>query len=71
MMKTNLTFKILSFILLAIDIAFAVFFFVNFILTLAKISVFGNIHLVLFVITIVLNVCYFVYAFATLKLHSK
>ena len=71
MSKTSLTFKIVSITLFTIDILFAVFFMISLILTLAKVSVFGNLHFILLIITVALNIIYFVYTLITLKIHKK
>ena len=61
MNKQNLPFKIISIVFVCIDIAFALFFLINFILVLAKISVLNNLHLILFLIMLAIYISYIIY----------
>ena len=71
MTKTNLTFKIISLILLVVDVVFAIFFLTSTIMALAKVAVLGNIHFILLIIIVALNLIYFAYTMITLQLHKK
>lgn len=70
-MKTNLLFKILSLALLTVDVIFAIFFLISFILISINIWVFGNLHLIFAISVLTLNVICFIFTIIKLKLHKK
>lgn len=70
-MKTNLTFKILSLVLLCVNAVFVVFFLTWTILTLANVTLFGLLHIILAAVVAFLNLSYFVYVAITLCLNKK
>ena len=61
-MKNKLSvFRVISRILLVLDILLALFFFVSFVMVMAKLLVLNTIHFVLFSITIGVNLIYAIY----------
>ena len=71
MNKTNGIYKILAIITLCVDVGFAIYFAVCGILTLANQLVFCQTQLVVFVVAVVLNLCFLIYSLTMLKLHKK
>lgn len=70
MNNKSLIFKIASITLLAIDIAFLLFFITEAVLVVAKINFLSNLHIVLFVVFIIANLIYISYI-STLLIFNK
>ena len=66
MSKRSLVFKISSIITLAVDIAFVVFCAIEITKVITKYTLLTKVHFIVFIITLSINACYFLYIISTL-----
>ena len=71
MSRLTKPFKITTWLISIIDIATLVYFVVSLTLALNQKTILNTAHLVILIITIVLNVVYVVYIFSYLIIHKK
>ena len=71
MSRPTKPFKITTWLISIIDIATLVYFVVSLTLALNQKTILNTAHLVILIITIVLNVVYVVYIFSYLIIHKK
>lgn len=71
MINKSLVFKILSIILICLNILFLTFFIASSIFVFVKVWVFLNLHFILFLIVLILNLIYLTFYLTMLLMNAK
>ena len=71
MNNSSFVFKFLTIAYLIVDFLLALFFLISFVLVFAKVMVLGNLHFILLIITIGINLIYLVYLALVLIINRR